>query len=86
MLDTGRDRRLRTFIHHGMTDEQVVEIGELPSGHGLLGLIIDRPEPLRLHDLTPHPASYGVPPDHPPMSRSSVCPCGSATRCSATST
>ena len=61
VLDVGRERRLRTFIHHGMTDEQVVEIGELPSGHGLLGLIIDRAEPLRLHDLTAHPASYGIP-------------------------
>lgn len=68
VLDMGRDRRLRTFIHHGMSDEQVVEIGELPSGHGLLGLIIDQPEPLRLHDLTAHPASYGIPAHHPPMS------------------
>lgn len=68
VLDVGRDRRLRTFIHHGMSEEQVVEIGELPSGHGLLGLIIDQPEPLRLHDLTAHPASYGIPPGHPPMS------------------
>ena len=67
VLDVGRDR-LRTFIHHGMTDDQVAEIGELPSGHGLLGLIIDQPEPLRLSDLTAHPASYGVPPGHPPMS------------------
>jgi signal transduction histidine kinase len=67
VLDVGRERRLRTFIHHGMTDEQVVEIGDLPAGHGLLGLIIDRPEPLRLHDLTAHPASYGIPPGHPPM-------------------
>jgi signal transduction histidine kinase len=60
-------QRLRTFVHHGMSDEEVVRIGELPSGHGLLGLIIDRPEPLRLPDLTAHPASYGVPPGHPPM-------------------
>lgn len=67
VLDVGRDRRLRTFIHHGMSEEQVVEIGDLPSGHGLLGLIIDQPEPLRLHDLTSHPASYGIPAGHPPM-------------------
>jgi signal transduction histidine kinase len=67
VLDVGRERRLRTFIHHGMTEEQVVEIGDLPSGLGLLGLIIDQPEPLRLHDLTAHPASYGIPPGHPPM-------------------
>ena len=67
VLDVGRERPLRTFIHHGMSEDEVVDIGELPSGHGLLGLIIDRPEPLRLHDLTAHPASYGVPAGHPPM-------------------
>ena len=49
--------RLRTFITHGMAPAQVREIGDLPVGHGLLGLIIDRPEPLRLHDLTEHPLS-----------------------------
>ena len=38
-----------------------------PTGHGLLGLLIDRPEPLRLHDIAEHPASYGFPPHHPPM-------------------
>ncbi len=67
VLDPGSERRLRTFVHHGMPSEQVAEIGELPSGHGLLGLIIDRPEPLRLHDLRDHSASYGVPRGHPPM-------------------
>jgi signal transduction histidine kinase len=68
VLGAGPERRLRTFIHHGVTHEQVVEIGDLPTGHGLLGLIIDRPEPLRLHDIAEHPASYGFPPNHPPMS------------------
>lgn len=60
-------RRLRTFIQHGMTDDQVVEIGDLPEGHGILGVLIDRPEPLRLHDIAEHPATYGFPPNHPPM-------------------
>ena len=68
VLSRGQARRLRTFVHHGMPDEVVVEIGELPEGHGLLGLIIDRPEPLRLHEIGAHPASYGFPPHHPPMS------------------
>ncbi|MCW2784053.1 MAG: hypothetical protein JWP74_570 [Marmoricola sp.] len=58
---------LRTFVHHGVTEDQVVEIGELPTGHGLLGLIVDHPEPLRLHDIAEHPASSGFPPHHPPM-------------------
>ncbi len=68
VLDVGPERRLRTFIHHGMTEEKVVEIGHLPTGHGLLGLLIDEPRPIRLHDIAAHPASYGFPPNHPPMS------------------
>jgi signal transduction histidine kinase len=68
VLGAGPEQPLRTFIHHGVSAEQVVEIGDLPTGHGLLGLIIDQPEPLRLHDIAQHPASYGFPPNHPPMS------------------
>ena len=67
VLSASPRTRLRTFIHHGMDDETVIEIGHLPEGYGLLGLIIDRPEPLRLHDIAEHPASYGFPPHHPPM-------------------
>ncbi len=60
-------KRLQTFVHQGMSAEQVAQIGDLPRGHGLLGLIIDLPEPLRLPDIAEHPASYGFPPEHPPM-------------------
>lgn len=67
VLGFGQDRRLQAFITHGLTDEQRARIGDLPTGHGILGHIIDRPETLRLHDLTTHPASYGFPPEHPPM-------------------
>ena len=68
VLGVGPEHPLRTFIHHGMTPGQVVEIGELPTGHGILGLIIDHPEPLRLHDIAAHPQSSGFPENHPPMS------------------
>jgi signal transduction histidine kinase len=68
VLDVGPERRLRTFIHHGMSSDIVTEIGELPTGHGLLGLLIDDPRPIRLHDIAAHPASYGFPEHHPPMS------------------
>jgi signal transduction histidine kinase len=67
VLGFGQDRRLQAFVTYGLTEEQRARIGELPTGHGILGLIIDRPEPLRLHDLTTHPTSYGFPPEHPPM-------------------
>ncbi len=68
VLGSGPDKRLRTFVHHGMSPVQVSEIGSLPTGHGLLGLLIDRPEPVRLHDIASHPRSFGFPPHHPPMS------------------
>lgn len=67
VLDQGAGPPLRTFVHHGVSEEEVVRIGALPTGHGLLGLIIDRPVPVRLHDIAAHPASYGFPPHHPPM-------------------
>lgn len=68
VLDPGAPtRRLRTFVHHGMDPATVAEIGELPRGHGLLGMLIDQPETVRLHDIAAHPASYGFPAHHPPM-------------------
>jgi signal transduction histidine kinase len=39
----------------------------LPKGHGILGLLIADPVPLRLPDLHEHPDSFGFPPHHPPM-------------------
>src|SRR3954470_276259 len=67
VLGAGPGRRLQAFVTHGVTEEQRARIGDLPRGHGLLGLIIDHPEPLRLTDISQHPASYGFPPEHPPM-------------------
>lgn len=67
VLDENGPDRLRTFVTHGMSAAQIKAVGDLPAGHGLLGLIIDHPEPLRLHDIAQHPASYGFPPHHPPM-------------------
>ncbi|WP_224281961.1 GAF domain-containing protein [Streptomyces sp. LS1784] len=63
----GEDQRLSQFIPVGVTDEQVKLIGDLPSGHGILGELIRHPEPLRLGRLSDHPASYGFPANHPPM-------------------
>ena len=68
VLNSGPKKGLRTFVHHGMDPVQVEEIGALPTGHGLLGLLIDEPEPLRLREIGSHPQSYGFPPGHPPMS------------------
>jgi signal transduction histidine kinase len=58
---------LSEFITVGIDDETRALIGELPKGHGILGLLIAHPEPLRLPDLREHPESFGFPPGHPPM-------------------
>jgi signal transduction histidine kinase len=59
--------QLVEFITVGMGPHARTEIGDLPSGKGILGLIISHPEPLRLPDLRLHPASFGFPANHPPM-------------------
>ncbi len=60
-------KRMVRFITHGVTDAEVSAIGPLPEGHGLIGLLIEHPVPLRLKDLTAHPQSFGFPPKHPSM-------------------
>jgi signal transduction histidine kinase len=63
----GSDGQLEEFVHSGIPDEIVTRIGQLPRGHGILGMLIRDPTPLRLADLASHPASVGFPNDHPPM-------------------
>ena len=63
----GQDQRLAQFLTMGVGEELRARIGDLPSGHGLLGEVIRHPEPLRLAELSDHPASSGFPPNHPPM-------------------
>ena len=65
----GNTRSLVDFITVGLTDDEHKAIGDLPRGHGILGLLIDHPQPLRLTHLQEHPKSYGFPPNHPPMER-----------------
>jgi len=67
VLGPGEDRRLSQFVTVGIDAEQQREIGDLPRGRGVLGLLIDEPVPIRLDDISQHPASCGFPPHHPPM-------------------
>src|SRR6185312_5430273 len=39
----GPDRLLVEFITHGVGDEERAAIGDLPRGHGVLGLLIEEP-------------------------------------------
>ncbi|MDI1466041.1 GAF domain-containing protein [Catellatospora sp. KI3] len=63
----GPDDRLVEFITHGVSPDQHAAIGDLPTGHGVLGLLISHPEPVRVPDISAHPRSVGFPPHHPPM-------------------
>jgi signal transduction histidine kinase len=65
----GDDDRLTRFVTVGVTEEEIAAIGYWPTGHGILGLLIKEPSPMRLPDLSAHPASSGLPTDHPPMRR-----------------
>jgi signal transduction histidine kinase len=66
VLNEERDG-LERFLTLGIDDETHRQIGDLPRGHGVLGVLISDPHPLRLSDVGQHPRSYGFPPGHPPM-------------------
>jgi signal transduction histidine kinase len=63
----GADRRLVEFITYGIEPETHASIGDLPTGRGVLGVLIDDPRPVRLPDIAQHPRSYGFPANHPVM-------------------
>lgn len=66
VLDERRPELAR-FLTRGVDEQTRREIGDLPRGHGILGLLIQDPRPLRLTDIGRHPKSFGFPPGHPPM-------------------
>jgi signal transduction histidine kinase len=55
------------FVTYGIDPVQQRRIGALPSGHGVLGLLIDDPRPIRLTDLGEHERAHGFPSHHPVM-------------------
>ncbi|MBC3193313.1 GAF domain-containing protein [Pseudonocardia sp. C8] len=61
------DGSISRFIDIGLDDETRAALGRPPEGKGLLGELVEDPRPLRLADLSTHPASAGFPPNHPPM-------------------
>jgi signal transduction histidine kinase len=63
----GSDGRIAEFVTTGVTAEQRAAIGDPPTGHGILGLLIQDPRPVRIPRLGEHRLSYGFPPNHPPM-------------------
>ncbi|MEV3901490.1 GAF domain-containing sensor histidine kinase [Mycobacterium sp. NPDC050551] len=63
----GHDHELIEFIYEGIDEPTRKKIGPLPQGRGVLGVLIDDPQPIRLTNIHDHPASVGFPANHPPM-------------------
>jgi signal transduction histidine kinase len=63
----GPDGRIAEFVTTGITADQRAAIGDPPTGHGVLGLLISDARPIRIPRLQEHPLSYGFPPNHPQM-------------------
>ncbi|SEC62584.1 Histidine kinase-, DNA gyrase B-, and HSP90-like ATPase [Amycolatopsis tolypomycina] len=61
------DGSLAEFVYVGIDDQTRRLIGDLPTGHGVLGVVIDEAKPLRMDEISAHPASVGFPAHHPPM-------------------
>jgi signal transduction histidine kinase len=58
---------LERFLVTGIDEEAQRQIGDVPRGRGILGVLIHDAKPLRLRRLSEHPDSVGFPPNHPPM-------------------
>jgi signal transduction histidine kinase len=63
----GPDGSITEFVTSGLSASDRKTIGDLPTGHGVLGVLINEPSPLRLRAISDDPRSVGFPPHHPPM-------------------
>ena len=61
------DGTFAAFIHQGVGAKTQAEIGSLPTGRGLLGLVAEAPGVVRLDNLSRHKSFIGFPPHHPPI-------------------
>src|SRR2546421_2827716 len=61
------------FLHAGMSDDLVAELGPLPRTHGMLGAMLSDPRPFRTDDITQDPRFRGWWPDAHPLMRSFLC-------------
>lgn len=63
----GHEGKVFQFITSGISQRGRERIGLLPTGKGVLGVVLRDGKPLRLADLTQHPESTGLPAYHPRM-------------------
>jgi nitrate/nitrite-specific signal transduction histidine kinase len=71
---------IEAFITAGITPEERALIGPPPVGHGLLSVVLEEGQRLRVADLTRDPRSIGFPEHHPPMHSLLAVPIVSGTR------
>ena len=55
------------FVTSGLDENARRQIGDHPTGRGLLGHVIHQGKPIRSADINRHPHRYGFPAHHPPM-------------------
>jgi len=60
-------QQIERFITRGITEGERTAIGDIPVGHGMLGLLIEERRSMRIPDISKDPRSYGFPPNHPRM-------------------
>lgn len=58
---------LEQFVTAGLSPEQRAQIGQMPRGHGLLGVPIRERRPIRVADVTGSAQATGFPRHHPAM-------------------
>ena len=58
---------LERLITTGIDHETRARIGDLPSDHGVLRVLLREARPVRVADVTKDPHFFGFPPEHPPM-------------------
>jgi len=63
----GGDGTLVEFVTTGIPSRRRRAIGDLPTGRGVLGLLIHEPRPVRIKNIADDPRSVGFPANHPPM-------------------
>jgi PAS domain S-box-containing protein len=63
----GEDGLIEQFLTSGLSATEREAIGELPRGHGLLGVLIKEGRPIRIASIGADPRSVGFPANHPLM-------------------
>jgi nitrate/nitrite-specific signal transduction histidine kinase len=61
------DGRIEQFLVSGIEPAVVASIPHPPRGEGLLGVVLNEGQRLRIGEMSRHPRSAGFPPNHPPM-------------------